>query len=162
MKYAERGLIFTKDSKSENPCRLLPSRSDLFCHHIEVLPTQPSATFSSSSGEELAFDIRSPARSLHDSSSDTFVRVPAAPRSSGPSCWPARRSRHWALGARAMTSAKDPTRVPVVVGSCWSGQRGQIFAVEAEIETLRAEHGHRGGRCRSPSPTRCDRTSPRP
>ena len=34
MKSAERGLIFTKDWKSENPCRLLLSRSDLFCHHI--------------------------------------------------------------------------------------------------------------------------------
>ena len=58
MKSAERSLIFTKDWKSENPCRLIPSRSDLFCHHIEVLPTQPSAIFPLHFEKNLALGIR--------------------------------------------------------------------------------------------------------
>ena len=38
MKSAERSLISLKDSKSENLFRLIPSRSDLFRHHLIFYP----------------------------------------------------------------------------------------------------------------------------
>ena len=41
MKFAAEGLISCKNSEFQSIFRLTSTRSDLFCHHIDNIPTQP-------------------------------------------------------------------------------------------------------------------------